>query len=71
MTGHARDMFHINTTAVVINILGCLILIPSFSLVGAAVANATALGAQNIIALVMVMRRLHISTIPGIKSLAR
>jgi O-antigen/teichoic acid export membrane protein len=64
MTGRERVIRNITAGAAVANVVLCLVLIPAFGILGAAVATAIAMGGQNIVAAVAVSRSLGISTLP-------
>jgi len=64
MSGHERVMRNIMGFAAVLNVSGNAVLIPAMGVVGAAIAGAITLSLQNLLAAVMVWRRLGIWTLP-------
>lgn len=64
MTGHERLMRNNVLGTLVLNIILNLWLIPSYGIVGAAVATAVSLVVKNLVAAVLVQKKLAIKTIP-------
>lgn len=64
MTGKEKVIRNITVGAAAVNVVLCLLLIPAFGMLGAAVATAIAMGGQNLVAAAAVSRTLGISTLP-------
>jgi O-antigen/teichoic acid export membrane protein len=62
MTGQERLMRNNFMASAVLNLIGNLILVPEFGICGAAVSTAFALAFMNIVAFLMVNKKLHINT---------
>jgi O-antigen/teichoic acid export membrane protein len=62
MTGHERDTLRGAIFGTVVNVVLAVGLVPRFGLLGAAVATATAVAAENVILYVAVQSRLHIGS---------
>lgn len=64
MTNHQAFLLYSTIVSATIIIVLCLLLIPSYSVLGAAVSCASGIAAQNLICTFFVWRRLNIVTIP-------
>lgn len=63
MTGHEKDMRNIALFSGPLGLMLCLILIPTYGSLGAAIATAFAIGSQNIMAVYLVKKRLGFNTL--------
>ena len=71
MSGY-EELFRNNSTCVaIVNIILCLILIPLFGIIGAAISTAISFAAANLIAMMLVWWRLNIWTVPFTSALTR
>jgi O-antigen/teichoic acid export membrane protein len=64
MTGRERLLRNAVAAAAAVNLVLILLLVPRFGLIGAAIASAAALAAQNLLAAVLVWRAMGIITLP-------
>ena len=64
MTGHEREIRNASLVAGVLVVGLSFALIPTYSLIGAAIATAVAVAAMNLISIVFIKRRLGISVMP-------
>ena len=71
MTRHERQMQWISTVSVLGNLSFCFLLIPSYGMIGAAIASASGLVLLNLLALFATVRRLKVSTIPWVSIAGR
>ena len=64
MSGHERMHRNITTGAGVVNVVLCVVLIPLFGILGAAIATAIAMAGQNLVAAFAVSRKMGFWTLP-------
>jgi len=64
MTGHEKWMRNNIIAMAFLNLLLCIILIPPYGMIGAAVATATSLSCMNLISMVLVYKKLSFVTFP-------
>ena len=67
MTGHERDIRNASLVAGALAITLSITLIPLYSIVGAAIATATAVAVMNIVSIAMIKKRLGIFVMPWAK----
>ncbi len=67
VTGHETDVRNFTIVSVIVQVVACILLIPMLGLLGAAIGAAAAVIVSNLLATVVVWRRLGIITLPLVR----